>query len=66
MSHSACECSERQRRAPTLAQGNALGWHRKTNPSPESALQAVPQRLQASMFVWQVLETLPYTVYVWP
>jgi hypothetical protein len=35
MGHSACQCSERQRRVPTLAQGNALGLHRKPNISPE-------------------------------
>ena len=43
MRHITCECSQRQRRAPTLAQGNALGLHRKTNPSPERARQRIPQ-----------------------
>jgi hypothetical protein len=41
--HTACESSQRQRRAPTLAQGNALGLHRQTNPSPERARQCIRQ-----------------------
>jgi hypothetical protein len=34
---------ERQRRDLTLAQGNALGFHRKTNQSPERARQRMAQ-----------------------
>jgi hypothetical protein len=63
--HSACQCSERQRRAPTLAQGNALGLHRKPNVSPESAIKFL-KTLIISMSYWCLPEKCPSRVQLRP